>query len=86
MVGQLIGTAIAMIILLQHALIDYAGLVYVAMTAFGITLLVSFFVVFRIPFRGDDSPHRPPGSLTAAGPRWPRRSRPACGNSIPSRC
>ncbi len=54
-VGQLIGTAIAMIILLQPALADLAGLAYIAMSAFGITLIVSFFVVFRILFRGDDT-------------------------------
>ncbi len=54
-VGQLIGTAIAMIILLQPALADYAGLAYAAMTAFGVTLVVSFFVLFRLLFRGDDT-------------------------------
>ena len=52
--GQLIGTAIAMIILLQPALSAYTGLAYVAMIAFGATLLVSFFVLFRVLFRSDD--------------------------------
>ena len=51
-VGQLIGTAIAMSILLQPALAAYTGLAYVAMIAFGITLLVSFFVLFRVLLRG----------------------------------
>ena len=51
-VGQLIGTAIAMSILLQPALSEYTGLAYVAMIAFGITLLVSFFVLFRVLLRG----------------------------------
>jgi ubiquinone biosynthesis protein len=51
-VGQLIGTAIAMSILLQPALAAYSGLAYVAMIAFGITLLVSFWVLFRVLLRG----------------------------------
>jgi ubiquinone biosynthesis protein len=51
-VGQLIGTAIAMSILLQPALAAYTGLAYVAMIAFGITLLVSFWVLFRVLLRG----------------------------------
>jgi ubiquinone biosynthesis protein len=51
-VGQLIGTAIAMSILLQPALAAYTGLAYVAMIAFGITLIVSFFVLFRVLLRG----------------------------------
>jgi predicted unusual protein kinase regulating ubiquinone biosynthesis (AarF/ABC1/UbiB family) len=53
-VGQLIGTAIAMAILLQPALSAYTGLAYVAMIAFGVTLLVSFFVLFRMLFGSDD--------------------------------
>ena len=52
MVGQLIGTAIAMSILLQPALAAYTGLAYVAMIAFGVTLLVSFWVLFRVLLRG----------------------------------
>ena len=52
-VGQLIGTAIAMSILLQPALAAYTGLAYVAMIAFGITLLVSFYVLFRVLLRGE---------------------------------
>jgi hypothetical protein len=52
--GQLIGTAIAMVILLQPALSAYTGLAYVAMIAFGATLLVSFFVLFRVLMRSDD--------------------------------
>jgi ubiquinone biosynthesis protein len=47
-VGQLIGTAIAMTILLQPQLAAFTGLAYVAMIAFGVTLLVSFFVLFRM--------------------------------------
>ena len=52
--GQLIGTAIAMVILLQPSLSAYTGLAYVAMIAFGATLLVSFFVLFRVLLRSDD--------------------------------
>ena len=51
-VGQLIGTAIAMIILLQPALAAFTGVAYVAMIAFGVTLLVSFIVLFRMLLRG----------------------------------
>jgi hypothetical protein len=54
-VGQLIGTAIAMVILLQPALAAFSGFAYVAMIAFGITLLVSFYVLFQMLFwRTDD--------------------------------
>jgi ubiquinone biosynthesis protein len=53
-VGQLIGTAIAMIILLQPALEQFIGFAYAAMIAFGVTLLVSFAVLFRVLFRSDD--------------------------------
>ena len=49
-VGQLIGTAIAMIILLQPALASFTSFAYIAMIAFGVTLLVSFFVLFRMLF------------------------------------
>ena len=52
--GQLIGTAIAMVILLQPALAAYTGFAYVAMIAFGVTLLVSFFVLFRVLLGSDD--------------------------------
>ena len=47
-VGQLIGTAIAMSILLQPALAAYTGFAYAAMIAFGVTLVVSFVVLFRM--------------------------------------
>ncbi len=50
-VGQLIGTAIAMIILLQPALVEFAGFAYIAMIAFALTLVVSFVVLFRMLFR-----------------------------------
>ena len=52
-VGQLIGTAIAMVILLQPAMAQFASLAYVAMIAFGFTLIVSFYVLFRVMLRGD---------------------------------
>lgn len=55
-VGQLIGTAIAMVILLQPVLAQFAGLAYFAMMAFGFTLLVSFFVLFRVLFHKDEEP------------------------------
>jgi predicted unusual protein kinase regulating ubiquinone biosynthesis (AarF/ABC1/UbiB family) len=47
-VGQLIGTAIAMTILLQPALAAFTGVAYIAMIVFGVTLLVSFYVLFRL--------------------------------------
>jgi hypothetical protein len=47
-VGQLIGTAIAMSILLQPALAAYTGFAYAAMIAFVVTLIVSFIVLFRM--------------------------------------
>jgi len=47
-VGQLIGTAIVMAILLQPSLTQFQGVAYLAMIAFGITLLVSFVVLFRV--------------------------------------
>jgi ubiquinone biosynthesis protein len=47
-VGQLIGTAIAMSILLQPALAAYTGFAYAAMIAFVVTLVVSFIVLFRM--------------------------------------
>ena len=53
-VGQLIGTAIAMSILLQPPLAAFTGLAYAAMIAFAVTLLVSFVVLFRLVFGGDD--------------------------------
>ena len=54
-VGQLIGTAIAMIILLQPALSQFIGFAYLAMIAFAVTLVVSFVVLFRMLFSRDDS-------------------------------
>ena len=53
-VGQLIGTAIAMAILLQPQLAAFTSLAYVAMIAFGVTLLTSFVVLFRMFLRGVD--------------------------------
>jgi ubiquinone biosynthesis protein len=53
-VGQLIGTAIVMAILLQPELSEYTGLAYLAMIAFGVTLLVSFIVLFRMLFGRSD--------------------------------
>jgi hypothetical protein len=47
-VGQLIGTAIVMAILLQPSLAQFQGVAYLAMIAFGITLIVSFVVLFRV--------------------------------------
>ncbi len=57
-VGQLIGTAIAMIILLQPALSQFIGFAYMAMIAFAVTLLVSFWVLFRMLFGRDDGSSR----------------------------
>ena len=57
-VGQLIGTALAMIILLQPALSQFIGFAYLAMIAFAVTLVVSFVVLFRMPFSRDDGPSR----------------------------
>ena len=57
-VGQLIGTALAMIILLQPALSQFIGFAYAAMIAFGITLVVSFVVLFRMLFGKDDGANR----------------------------
>jgi ubiquinone biosynthesis protein len=53
-VGQLIGTAIVMAILLQPSLSQYIGVAYAAMIAFGITLVVSFYVLYRMAFNRDD--------------------------------
>jgi len=54
-VGQLIGTAIVMAILLQPSLSEFQGVAYAAMIAFGVTLFVSFVVLFRMFLdRGDD--------------------------------
>jgi ubiquinone biosynthesis protein len=47
-VGQLIGTAIVMAIMLQPSLSEFQGVAYAAMIAFGITLFVSFVVLFRM--------------------------------------
>jgi ubiquinone biosynthesis protein len=49
-VGQLIGTAIVMAILLQPSLTQFQGLAYLAMIAFAVTLVVSFVVLFRVFF------------------------------------
>jgi len=55
-VGQLIGTAIVMAIMLQPSLAEFQGVAYAAMIAFGITLFVSFVVLFRVFLNrgGDD--------------------------------
>ena len=53
-VGQLIGTAIAMAILLQPQLSAFTSLAYVAMIAFGVTLVTSFVVLFRMFLGGVD--------------------------------
>ena len=54
-VGQLIGTAIVMAILLQPSLSQYLGVAYAAMIAFAVTLVVSFIVLWRLSFgRGED--------------------------------
>ena len=53
-VGQLIGTAIVMAILLQPALAQYQGVAFAAMIAFGVTLFVSFVVLFRMFLGRDD--------------------------------
>jgi ubiquinone biosynthesis protein len=54
-VGQLIGTAIVMAILLQPSLSEFQGVAYAAMIAFGVTLFVSFVVLFRMFLdRGED--------------------------------
>jgi ubiquinone biosynthesis protein len=47
-VGQLIGTAIVMAILLQPSLTQFQGVAYLAMIAFAVTLVVSFVVLFRV--------------------------------------
>ena len=54
-VGQLIGTAIVMAVLLQPSLTQFQGVAYIAMIAFAVTLIVSFVVLFRVFFapRGD---------------------------------
>jgi ubiquinone biosynthesis protein len=49
-VGQLIGTAIVMAILLQPSLSQFQGVAYLAMIAFAVTLIVSFVVLFRLFF------------------------------------
>ena len=54
-VGQLIGTAIVMAILLQPELSQFQGVAYLAMIAFAVTLVVSFVVLFRV-FFGRDRP------------------------------
>ncbi len=54
-VGQLIGTAIAMVILLQPQLSEFTGFAYLAMIVFGVTLIVSFVVLFRMLFGRDET-------------------------------
>lgn len=55
-VGQLIGTAIVMVIFLQPAAAAYAGFATLAMLAFIGALLVSFVVLFRMLFgRADEA-------------------------------
>lgn len=58
-VGQLIGTAIVMAILLQPSASGFEGFAYAAMIAFAITLLVSFWVLFRM-LTGSDDDEEPP--------------------------
>ncbi len=53
-VGQLIGTAIVMAILLQPGQDQYVGFAYAAMMAFAVVLVVSFVVLFRMLFGRDD--------------------------------
>jgi hypothetical protein len=45
--GQLIGTAILAVVLLQPAASAFIGLAYFAIIAFGIVLLVSLYVLYR---------------------------------------
>ena len=49
-VGQLIGTAIVMAVLLQPELEQFQSVAYIAMIAFAVTLIVSFIVLFRVFF------------------------------------
>jgi ubiquinone biosynthesis protein len=49
-VGQLIGTAIVMAVLLQPSLVQFQSVAYLAMIAFAVTLVVSFVVLFRLFF------------------------------------
>jgi ubiquinone biosynthesis protein len=53
-VGQLIGTAIIVAILLQPSLSEFQGLAYFAMIAFAVTLVVSFIVLFRVFLQPSD--------------------------------
>ena len=55
-VGQLIGTAIVMAILLQPSMSQFLGFAYLAMIAFAVTLVVSFVVLLRVFLHreGDD--------------------------------
>jgi len=56
-VGQLIGTAIVMAILLQPELTQFQGAAYLAMIAFAVSLIVSFIVLFRV-FTTPSTPDR----------------------------
>jgi predicted unusual protein kinase regulating ubiquinone biosynthesis (AarF/ABC1/UbiB family) len=53
-VGQLIGTAIVMAILLQPGQDQYVGFAYAAMIAFAVVLLVSFVVLIRMLLGHDE--------------------------------
>ena len=79
-VGQLIGTAIVMAILLQPSLTQFQGFAYLAMIAFGVTLIVSFIVLFRV-FLAPPRPRRRTAEA-AGGGRGPA-ARPAV--SFPGR-
>jgi ubiquinone biosynthesis protein len=46
--GQLIGTAIAMAILLQPGVTQFLSVAYLAMIAFGATLIASFVIAYRV--------------------------------------
>jgi ubiquinone biosynthesis protein len=54
-VGQLIGTAIVMVVLLQTGTDQYVAFAYAAMIAFAVVLVVSFVVLFRMLFGRDDA-------------------------------
>ena len=58
-VGQLIGTAIVMLILLQPSLAQFQTLAFLAMIAFGVTLVVSFVILFRVMNQSGRSDKRP---------------------------
>ena len=80
-VGQLIGTAIVMAILLQPSLTQFQGLAYVAMIAFAVTLIVSFVVLFRLFFAPPDDDARAAGSPETAAEAGLSFARTAIGGS-----